>query len=96
MTGEIWCLFQGDVCQSWKLTWGANYDGPSSCRRRGGASAREMETASAPRSSPADAEVGRGQKEPAIFDGLVAGHRGAADGLKTSNIHVCVCPHFGI
>ncbi len=31
-----------------------------------------------------------------IFDGRVAGHLGAADGLKTSSIHVCVCPHFGM
>ncbi len=31
-----------------------------------------------------------------IFDGRVAGHLGAAVGLKTLSIHVCVCPHFGM
>ncbi len=31
-----------------------------------------------------------------IIDGRVAGHLGAADGLKTLSIHVCVCPHFGM
>ncbi len=31
-----------------------------------------------------------------LVDGRVAGHLGAADGLKTSSIHVCVCPHFGM
>ncbi len=31
-----------------------------------------------------------------IIDGRVAGHLGAADGLKTLSIHMCVCPHFGI
>ncbi len=35
--------------------------------------------------------------EPEPFvDGRVAGHLGAADGLKTLSIHVCVCPHFGM
>ncbi len=29
-------------------------------------------------------------------DGRVAGHLGAADGLKTSSIHVCICPYFGM
>ncbi len=32
----------------------------------------------------------------AIVDGRVAGHLGAADSLKTSSIHVCICPHFGM
>ncbi len=31
-----------------------------------------------------------------IVDGRVAGHLGAANGLKTLSIHVCVCPHFGM
>ncbi len=31
-----------------------------------------------------------------LVDGRVAGHLGAADGLKTLSIHVCVCPHFGM
>ena len=31
-----------------------------------------------------------------VFDGRVAGHLGAADGLKTLSIHMCVCPHFGM
>ncbi len=26
----------------------------------------------------------------------VAGHLGAAVGLKTLSIHVCICPHFGM
>ncbi len=35
-------------------------------------------------------------QERRFIDGRVAGHLGAADGLKTSSIHVCVCPHFGM
>ncbi len=31
-----------------------------------------------------------------FVDGRVAGHLGAAVGLKTHSIHVCVCPHFGM
>ncbi len=31
-----------------------------------------------------------------FVDGRVAGHLGAAVGLKTLSIHVCVCPHFGM
>ncbi len=31
-----------------------------------------------------------------LIDGRIAGHLGAADSLKTSSIHVCVCPHFGM
>ncbi len=31
-----------------------------------------------------------------LIDGRAAGHLGAADGLKTLSIHVCVCPHFGM
>ncbi len=31
-----------------------------------------------------------------VIDGRVAGHLGAVDGLKTSSIHVCVCPLFGM
>ncbi len=31
-----------------------------------------------------------------VIDGRVAGHLGAADGLKTLSIHVCICPHFGM
>ena len=31
-----------------------------------------------------------------VVDGRVAGHLGAADGLKTLSIHACVCPHFGM
>ncbi len=31
-----------------------------------------------------------------FFDGRVAGHLGAAVGLKTLSIHVCICPHFGM
>ncbi len=31
-----------------------------------------------------------------LVDGLVAGHLGAAVGLKTLSIHVCICPHFGM
>ncbi len=50
----------------------------------------------------------RGQKQGSRFETkpevkffkiiflMVAGHLGAADGLKTSSIHVCVCPHFGM
>ncbi len=34
--------------------------------------------------------------ERVLVDGRVAGHLSAADGLKTSSIHVCVCPHFGM
>ncbi len=36
------------------------------------------------------------QTTKGVFDGRVAGHLGAADGLKTLSIHVCVCPHFGM
>ncbi len=32
----------------------------------------------------------------AFVNGCVAGHLGAANDLKTSSIHVCICPHFGI
>ncbi len=31
-----------------------------------------------------------------LIDGRVAGHLGAAVGLKTLSIHVCICPHFGM
>ncbi len=31
-----------------------------------------------------------------FVNGRVAGHLGAADGLKTSSIHVCIGPHFGM
>ncbi len=31
-----------------------------------------------------------------LIDGRIADHLGAADGLKTLSIHVCVCPHFGM
>ncbi len=31
-----------------------------------------------------------------LIDDRAAGHLGAADGLKTLRIHVCVCPHFGM
>ncbi len=31
-----------------------------------------------------------------LVDGRVAGHLGAAVGLKTLSIHVCICPHFGM
>ncbi len=31
-----------------------------------------------------------------LVDGRIAGHLGAADGLKTLSIHMCVCPHFGM
>ncbi len=40
-------------------------------------------------------------KHREIIDGRAAGHLGAAyldaaNGLKTSSIHVCICPHFGM
>ncbi len=31
-----------------------------------------------------------------LVDGRVAGHLGAAVGLKTLSIYVCICPHFGM
>ncbi len=36
------------------------------------------------------------QRKVQIVDGRAAGHLGAADGLKTSSIHVCVCPHWNV
>ncbi len=35
-------------------------------------------------------------EDSVVVDGRVAGHLGAAVGLKTLSIHVCICPHFGI
>ncbi len=45
-----------------------------------------------------DVDLPRIQREAFchFIDGRVAGHLGAAVGLKTLSIHVCVCPHFGM